>query len=146
MMTIRIELVEHGSPKYHDTVSLRDTILRKPLGLDFSEDQLHEESSSFHVACYFKDALAGCLVLQPDGDRSLKMRQVAVSNKHQGLGIGRAMVAFSEQFAREKGYTRICMHARETAVGFYLRLGYEVEGEPFEEVTIPHRSMFKEIH
>jgi len=68
------------------------------------------------------------------------MRQVAVSDKHQGLGIGRAMVEFSERFARENGYGKISMHARDTAVGFYLRLGYEVEGEPFEEVTIPHQS------
>jgi ribosomal protein S18 acetylase RimI-like enzyme len=73
------------------------------------------------------------------------MRQVAVSDKHQGLGVGRALVDFSEKYAGDNGYSKISMHARESAVGFYLKLGYEVEGEPFEEVTIPHRSMFKRI-
>jgi predicted GNAT family N-acyltransferase len=145
MTTMRIELVEHNSQPYHETVSLRDAILRKPLGLSFRQDELLEESSSIHVACYFQGTLAGCLILQPDGERRLKMRQVAVSEKSQGLGIGRAMVEFSEQFAREHCYTGICLHARATAVGFYLKLGYQVEGEPFEEVTIPHRSMFKNI-
>jgi predicted GNAT family N-acyltransferase len=55
------------------------------------------------------------------------------------------MVKFSEQYAQEHGYSKIYMHARETAVGFYLKLGYEIEGEPFEEVTIAHRSMLKNI-
>ena len=142
---MRIEIVDHDSKAYHETVNLRDTILRKPLGLSFSPEQLQEESHLIHVACYFQDALAGCLILQPEGKDCLKMRQVAVSERHQGLGIGRTLVEFSEQFAREHGFRKISMHARETAVGFYLKLGYEVEGEPFEEVTIPHRSMFKNI-
>jgi predicted GNAT family N-acyltransferase len=37
------------------------------------------------------------------------------------------------------------LHARATAVPFYLRLGYTVVGEPFEEVGIPHRGMEKAL-
>lgn len=143
---MRIELVEHDSKQYNDTVGLRDKVLRKPLGLSFSPEQLAAEFDSIHVVCYFQDELAGCLVLQPDSEHStLKMRQVAVSEQHQGLGIGRAMVEYSEQYAKEHAYEKICLHARDTAVGFYLKLGYEAEGEPFEEVGIPHRYMFKLI-
>jgi len=144
-MTIRINLVDHNSLQYQDMVSLRHAVLRKPLGLSFSPEQLQAEADLIHVACYYNDNLAGCLILQPESNRSLKMRQVAVSDDHQGLGIGRALVEFSEQFARDGRYSKISMHARETAVGFYIKLGYEIEGEPFEEVTIPHRSMFKNI-
>jgi ribosomal protein S18 acetylase RimI-like enzyme len=145
MTTLKIKIVDHNSDAYRETVKLRDMILRKPLGLNYTEVQLQAELDSIHIACYFHDELVGCLILKPDGTDNLKMRQVAVSDKHQGLGIGRALVDFSEQYARENGYGKISMHARDTAVGFYLKLGYEVEGEPFEEVTIPHRSMFKEI-
>ncbi|HEY9790032.1 MAG TPA: GNAT family N-acetyltransferase [Candidatus Obscuribacterales bacterium] len=144
-MPLHVQLIEHNSPAYHDTVKLRDEILRKPLGLNLDPGELDKESSLFHIACYIDKGLAGCLILQPDGSDSLKMRQVAVSQKHQGTGVGRAMVEFSEQFARERGFKRITMHARDTAVPFYLKLGYSIEGEPFEEVTIPHRSMFKSI-
>jgi predicted GNAT family N-acyltransferase len=35
------------------------------------------------------------------------------------------------------------LHARTGAEGFYLRLGYAKEGEPFEENTIPHIRMVK---
>ncbi|MBL8040446.1 MAG: GNAT family N-acetyltransferase, partial [Chthonomonas sp.] len=63
----------------------------------------------------------------------------------QGSGIGALMVAESERMARELGFARMVLHARETAVGFYLRLGYACEGESFEEVGIPHRLMQKEL-
>lgn len=53
-----------------------------------------------------------------------------------------------EEFEREslkRGYKRVFMHARAYAVPFYLKLGYEVFGEEFVEVTIPHRFMQKNI-
>jgi predicted GNAT family N-acyltransferase len=37
------------------------------------------------------------------------------------------------------------MHARKSAVGFYEKLGYEIEGDEFEEVTIPHYEMQKTL-
>ena len=37
------------------------------------------------------------------------------------------------------------MHARETAVGFYEKLGYKVVGDKFTEVTIPHYVMEKKL-
>ena len=39
--------------------------------------------------------------------------------------------------------SRIYLHARAHAVDFYLNSNYEVFGEPFEEVGIPHRHMQK---
>ena len=53
------------------------------------------------------------------------------------------MVRFSEELAIDKGFDKMVLSARDTAVSFYLRLGYELVGEPFEEVTIPHRKMLK---
>jgi predicted GNAT family N-acyltransferase len=37
------------------------------------------------------------------------------------------------------------MHARQSAVGFYQKLGYQIRGEEFEEVTIPHYEMQKQL-
>ena len=37
------------------------------------------------------------------------------------------------------------LHAREAAVPFYERLGYLSEGEPFDEVGLPHRAMRKRL-
>jgi predicted GNAT family N-acyltransferase len=53
------------------------------------------------------------------------------------------MVEESERITRELGFDRISLNARANVVPFYEKLGYQVFGQPFEEVTIRHRSMWK---
>jgi predicted GNAT family N-acyltransferase len=78
-------------------------------------------------------------------DVVVKMRQVAVDPHTQGTGVGRILVEASEAKARELGYAEIELNARETAVPFYLKLGYEVVGETFGEVGLPHKKMRKSL-
>ena len=73
------------------------------------------------------------------------MRQVAVSPRAQGQGIGRALTEFAEDLARRRGFSRMTLHARAIAVPFYEKLGYQRVGDEFEEVTIPHWSMQKAL-
>lgn len=141
--TLSIREVIHGSPSYWATVALRDAILRQPLGLTLTPEELAQEAPSHHLACYRGGELVGCLVLRPQGGGVVQMRQVAVVPALQGRGIGTALVAHSERVARQLGYRRLVLHARDTAVGFYERLGYAKVGEPFVEVTIPHQEMAK---
>jgi len=140
-----IREVEHGSLEYLATVDLRDSILRKPLGLQFSAEELGAEKDSHHLACYRGDRLVGCLVLQPLRGREVRMKQVAVVPDLQGQGIGKALVEYSEAMANRLGFRRMILHARETAVPFYERLGYARFGDRFEEVTIPHWAMEKSL-
>jgi predicted GNAT family N-acyltransferase len=124
---------------------LRREVLRTPLGLDFSPEELAREANEFHFAGYAGDELVACLVLVPLGNGVAKMRQVAVIPAAQGMGIGRMMVEFTEAFAREHRFSRITLHARATVVPFYEKLGYQRVGKEFEEVTIPHWEMEKEL-
>jgi predicted GNAT family N-acyltransferase len=87
--------------------------------------------------------MVGCLILQDYGDSNIKMRQVAVAEKQQGKGVGQKMVAFSEVYARQNGFTKMVLHARESACPFYDKLSYDRVGEQFEEVNIPHFKMEK---
>lgn len=145
MTTLTIRLVPHGSAEYEETVALRDDILRRPLGLQFTSEGLGAEIEDLHLACYLEEDLVGCLILTPAGSTTVKMRQVAVAEEMQGKGIGRAMVTRSEEIALEHGFTEMVLNARDTAVPFYENLGYERIGEQFEEVTIPHWKMRKEL-
>jgi predicted GNAT family N-acyltransferase len=138
--------IEFATPEYDETVQLRDKILRKPLGLAFTEEQLATEFADVHLAAYTNDwQLHGCLVLTPYGDKTLKMRQVAVSEAVQKTGVGRQLVETSEVFARKHGFETMALNARETAVPFYQKLNYTIVGEPFEEVGMPHFKMVKSL-
>jgi predicted GNAT family N-acyltransferase len=140
--------VEHNSARYRDLVALRRRVLRTPLGLDFTPEQLEEERADVHIAAYSQGELVACVALRA-ADKShgapVKLRQMAVDPDHQGLGLGKRLVVFAEKLAAEGGYREIALHARESAVGFYESLGYVAEGEVFTEVTIPHRKMVKRL-
>lgn len=143
---MQIFQIDFATPEYDEAVQLRYEVLRRPLGLEFTPEQLAEEYADIHLAAF--DA-AGCLVgylcLTPAGNETVKMRQVAVAPEWQGKGVGRQLVIASEELAKRLGFRHMTLHARETAVPFYLRLGYRTVGERFEEVTIPHFKMEKNL-
>jgi predicted GNAT family N-acyltransferase len=145
-MNMYVTQIQFGTPAYDETVRLRTDILRKPLQLEYSLEQLAAEWSDMHLACYTQfDELVGCMIFTQVDDKTLKMRQVAVASEWQGRGVGTFLMAECEKFARVHGYTRIEMHARDVAVPFYLKLGYRKVGKQFTEVTIPHFKMEKTL-
>lgn len=143
---MQIRQIEFGTPEYDEAVRLRYDILRRPLGLEYTPEQLAAEYSEIHLAAFdVAGRLIAYLNLTPLAPDIVKMRQVAVESVLQGKGIGKLLVGASEQLAKHLGYKEISLHARDTAVPFYLKLGYERVGEPFEEVTIPHFKMRKNL-
>ena len=138
--------IEFATPEYDEAVRLRYEVLRRPLGLEFEPEQFAGEYADMHLAAYTAGGrLAGYLCLTPVDADVVKMRQVAVAPEFQGKGVGKLLVAASETLAQSAGYRLMTMHARETAVPFYERLGYATVGARFEEVTIPHFKMEKSL-
>jgi predicted GNAT family N-acyltransferase len=135
--------VAFGSDLYHQSIDLRDRILRQPLGLQFSKEELEQESNSHHLLYIEKGEVIGVIVMRPIDDNIFKMRQVAIDSKWQRKGIGQALVKFSETFTKLKKRNKITLHARDTAIPFYLKLGYHTIGNEFEEVGIKHYKMEK---
>jgi predicted GNAT family N-acyltransferase len=140
-----LKIIEFGSPSYQKMVDLRFQILRNPLGLTFSQADLDKEKEDILIGFFEDDELEGCCILTPDNKTNIRLRQMAVVSGLQGKGIGRVIMNFAENVARDRGYKKLSMHARKTAIGFYQKLGYEIVGEEFEEVTIPHFEMQKTL-
>ena len=126
-------------------VKLRDDILRKPLGLSFTQEELESEKDNMLIAAFEEDRILGCCMLIEEGPGIIRLRQMAVLNDLQGKGVGRALMNFAENLARDRGFRAIRMHARLNAIGFYEKVGYKVKGDQFVEVTIPHFVMEKAL-
>jgi predicted GNAT family N-acyltransferase len=138
-------MIDHGTKEYQQMVNLRNEILRKPLGLSLDAKELEQEKDDILMGAFEDERLLGCCLLTRMDPATVRLRQMAVPNSMQGKGIGRALMIFAENIARDLGYKKLCMHARKTAVGFYQKLGYSVSGEEFTEVTIPHYIMEKAL-
>jgi ribosomal protein S18 acetylase RimI-like enzyme len=138
-----LKIIDHGSREYQQMVQLRNEILRRPLGLQFTPDELEKEKEEILIGAFEEEKMLGCCMLIKEDPVTVRLRQMAVLNNLQGKGIGRALMQFAENIARDRGFQKITMHARKTAAGFYEKLGYNVCGQEFEEVTIPHYVMEK---
>ncbi len=144
---IAFRMIEVGSREYRAALQLRDELLRKPLGLSLSDEDLSGEVRQLHLAGFDSHGgLVAYLQLQPGaGGDEMRMRQAAGAAARQGRGIGGALVAEAEERVRDAGFRRVVLHAREVVVGFYESLGYSRVGGRFLEVGIPHFKMEKGI-
>ena len=140
-----LKILDHGSNEYKQMVKLRDDMLRKPLGLGFTPQELEQEKDNMLIAAFEDEDMLGCCMLVEENAETVRLRQMAVLNDLQGKGIGRALMGFAENLARDRGYKILSMHARKNAIGFYEKMGYTVAGDEFKEVTIPHYVMEKKL-
>ena len=138
-----LKIIDYGSPEYQQMVKLRDAVLRKPLGLTFTHEDLESEKDNILIAAFEEERMLGCCMLVEERPDMVRLRQMAVLNALQGKGIGRALMNFAENIARDRGYKIVKMHARNNSVGFYEKVGYKKKGDEFIEVTIPHYVMEK---
>ncbi len=146
MEPLQVRQLEFLSPDYDQSITLRTKVLRIPLGLEFSCEQLEQEYDQMHFACFESSGkMIGCMILKPDEPGVFQMRQVAIELEHQGRGAGRLLVEFAEKWAAEMGSNKIILHARDQAMPFYKKLGYQLDGPGFEEIGILHYLMFKKI-
>jgi predicted GNAT family N-acyltransferase len=140
-----LKIIDHGSAAYEQMVKLREDVLRKPLGLTFSKEELNKEKNNLLIAAFEDDQILACCMLVEENPQTVRLRQMAVVNDLQGKGIGKALINFAENLARDRGYKTITMHARKNSVGFYEKMGYKKNGQEFQEITIPHYEMEKRL-
>ena len=128
--TYYCSIIDFGTPEFDEALKLRHEVLRKPLNMEFNAEDIAKEYDSFHIGCYTNAGdLLAVLILKPIDQKMVKMRQVAVSPQTQSKGVGTFLVRESEKFAAIKGFEKIELHARDTAIEFYKKSGYISKGE-----------------
>lgn len=131
---------------YQKVYDLREEVLRKPIGLSLKDEDLSGDDLDKIVIAESGGDLLGCVMIHPTHDDSvLKLRQMAVQPHQQKKGIGQIMITAAEDVCRRAGATRVILHARITAEGFYKKLGYTTMSDIFNEVGIPHVVMEKQL-
>ena len=108
-----LKIIDHGTPEYAQMIKLRDDILRKPLGLSFSPEELEKEKDNILIAAFDDDQMLGCCMLVEEEPEVIRLRQMAVLNDLQGKGIGRALMNFNSIGKRIKLLHPQCLLIKE---------------------------------
>ncbi|WP_455170169.1 GNAT family N-acetyltransferase [Aegicerativicinus sediminis] len=121
-----------------ETYLVRHPILRKGRSLESCAMEGDDDETTLHIGAYFKNQLIGVMSLMnknnPNFDEmgQFQLRGMAILEPYQCKGYGEELVNFGENLLNEK-YKQpfIWLNAREGAKNFYLKLGYQLIGEPF---------------
>ncbi len=140
-----LKQIDFGTPEYRQMLALRYEILRKPLGLEFTPEELKQEENDILIAAFEEEKMLGCCFLTAIDNQGIKLRQLAVQNNLQGKGIGASLMNFAENIARDRGFRTIQLNARKVALEFFEKQGYKVEGDEFIQLGIPHFLMKKKL-
>jgi predicted GNAT family N-acyltransferase len=78
--------------------------------------------------------------------QTAKVERVAVLSQERGKGIGRIVMNYILTWLGETQVTQVWINAQEPVRVFYEKLGFESDGDIFEEAGIPHIRMRKLLH
>jgi predicted GNAT family N-acyltransferase len=145
MSSETLALIGLDGPEYAEELDLRWRVLREPLGLGRDAVEFPFEAESLHLVALEAGRVVACVLFHPEGPGTGRLLQMAVEPWKQGTGLGTRLVRALEDEVARRGFREVTLHARDTAVGFYARLGYAPIGPPYLEVGIPHQNMRRRL-
>ena len=124
-----------------DSQSLRS--VRVPVFVDEQHVDAREEFDEVDLVCRHilaVDSNGRAIGTGRIDDRG-KIGRMAVVKEWRVHGVGRQILKFAIDIAREQKMPRVYLYSQVTATGFYERSGFKPYGDLFEEAGIQHRSM-----
>lgn len=101
------------------------------------------EEKSTHIAISRKDELIAYGRLSALGSEDFQISQMVVSPSYQGQGYGVKLLLELIRTAESRGAKAIVLIARTTAIGFYVKQGFQQVGQVYSSSStgIPHIKM-----
>jgi len=121
--------------------------------LEEEHDDLDAAATTTHVLAVTSDGEpvgTARLLTDPAHRGVVHVGRVAVRSSGRGLGVGRELMAALEtialaEHADDDGGVRVELSAQETAIPFYVALGYEIAPERYLDARIWHRDASKRL-
>ncbi|MBJ7608424.1 MAG: GNAT family N-acetyltransferase [Candidatus Dormibacteraeota bacterium] len=135
------------------TLDLRTRVLRSHIPTVAASSPEDHLPQTWHLGAFRDGRLVGVISGFPQeqgarpGAPAERFRFMAVELAEQGRGAGRALLAEVTARARHRGTRLLWANARDSALDFYRRLGFEVVGEGFSDSVsgLPHHVVVLEL-
>ena len=138
----------NSSAEFEQYYNLRYEVLRKPWLQPKGSEKDDGDKSSIHRMIIDESNGKAVAVgrLQFNTSEEAQIRYMAVSDNYQLKGYGNIIIKTLEEIALNKGIRNIILQARENALKFYWKNGYEIIEKSyllFDEIQ--HWLMVKKI-
>ena len=114
-------------------------ILEQGVPAELELDEL--DSSAAHVLVYQDAHCIGTGRLVNLSAKQAQIGRMAVLAKFRGKGIGKLILQKLVDLAASQGAQDIILHSQVSAISFYEKLGFQAQGDVYDEAGIPHRNM-----
>ena len=139
MKKMKIEIA-HTQDDFFRLVRLRDAVFVAEQGVPVEIEIDDDDSVAVHLIARSGREVGGTARLVSKG-RTGKIGRMAVRKQSRRMGTGTALIEFIKKISVEMDLKELVLHAQETAIPFYERLGFSSAGKRFREAGIPHRKM-----
>lgn len=140
MENLIIKIAESEKEK-KDALEVRRIVFHEEQGISVEEDIDEYEKHATRVIAY-QDGLATGTARIVYLEDAAKIGRVAVLKEFRGKSMGKKIMEFILEFLKNKKIKAI-LNSQVHAQDFYKKLGFEPEGEIFNEANIPHVKMRK---
>ncbi|MBM0743735.1 GNAT family N-acetyltransferase [Phormidium sp. CLA17] len=141
-LIIRVATLPDDLPQ---VFQIRYLVFQVEQGVDPALEFDGEDERSTHLLAFLNEEPVGTTRIRFLTPQIAKVERVAVLPEARGKGIGQRLMEYTLSFVTEKQATEVCMNAQQSVQVFYERLGFQIEGTPFEEAGIPHIKMKKSL-
>ena len=143
-----MEVIEPATPEeFQKYYRLRYETLRQPWGQPEGSERVEDDDTAIHAMLVDDDGEAvGVCRLHMNTPQEGQLRFMGIRKDKQGQQLGNQLMEYLEARAKALGAMTLTLQARENAVNFYRRNGYEVVEETYVLFgTIQHYRMVKQL-
>lgn len=123
--------------------AMRNSVFQKEQGVDPALDFDGQDEISQQLIVYLDDRYVGTARIRYLDDKTAKIERLAVLPIARGQGIGKKIMEKALEVIASNNIPEVVIHAQEYVKGLHQQMGFEEEGEIFEEAGIRHVKMRK---
>jgi predicted GNAT family N-acyltransferase len=124
-----------------DAYHIRKQVFIEEQGVPEEMELDEHDPSAKHVLAYQSNLCVGTGRLVLLASHHAQIGRMAVLPSFRKQGIGKALLLKLIALAKAEGVLALTLHSQVTAIPFYAKLGFIVEGPIYDEAGIPHRNM-----
>lgn len=144
--------IEIREIKAAETYKVRLQVLRPNQNIEACDYPGDHDQNTFHLGAFDEGKLVGIASFYEEAfgefneNNQYRLRGMATLPDYRGKSIGERLILSAEDILQKRGISIWWCNARESAIGFYEKLGLTTYGDEFEIEGIgPHKVMVQRL-